>query len=815
MHSMTAALAAPPPEPDAQDGGWLADTFATVWNGLAGVLPGGNLTMFGVLLALGAYADQKGKRKKAGPVTTKTPGSWKKPFLALYGAVRSLVRAVWAVARFYAGREMRGQAKSTATFLSAGTRLTDNDDQAAVMASVALAPPVVSLVKKPRRQPSPWARKAATWLETYRGRGAAALDRTVRTVLWTVRAAGKVWRALKAVHRFLTAVHAKVAPGARTLARTLGAWHCWPYAARGLVRVILTAQVMLLLVPAWKGWVILVSFLGTLALGPFLRKMVPTEPGDDVVYGPRLWAILRNDLRLPEDEPRERWLQLPAHLGEPGARIVLRLPWTFRGGDGEKDAVSQLINSRLPGEWVGRFSFQGEHPSAVYTHKPPPKPPAPEPQCPDFVGFFDPDIQEAIANCKRGEIVIGKDAFGRIIIQKMGAGETPHWALSVGTGGGKSAFCQMVIAQLIAHGYYILVADVKRVSVTIFKGLEGVYIYNDPMNPQDMRAGLDWFKEEISARSAIAEVDHTAEFPGILALIEEANEFADISREWWDDNRKTRADEDGPADRASDPVWGTVASGARLGRHVYGNILGVFQDLRDQAMGGKGMRNLFRLKLMGNYSVNTWKNVIGTTPVPESIDEAGRMMVVEGNSQFWVQTLYGKPEELRAWALQARERTGFVEGAGLWGTPPKPSPKRLPRLLQRLSRDELPEGLRDLSREGLDDETAGGMSHDGVDVTLSGDDVTALRDRLRLIPGQGLPGDQETAPDPTAPPELLSLAEVARRLADDPSVPSADAMRQHKNGRRDDFPKGIEKNGREFYTVSQIQAYYAPQEKKA
>ncbi|MER7050378.1 hypothetical protein ABT391_36735 [Streptomyces jumonjinensis] len=787
---------------------WAAAAFQAAWNWAAETVPGGNVTVIGLVIVLAMLANDP--KKKAATTT-----DWKKAdqavkgvFLSLYRAVRRLFRAARLVLRFYGGRELRGEPKSNATFFRTGTRTEPPAGlPVAQLGSIPFAPAPVSLVKAPRRQPRPWARDTAAWFESYRGRGAAVLDRALRTLLWSARWAGKTGRGVRYVYR-------AVAPVVATLADVARMWHRWPYAARGLARLALTAAALGLMVPAWRAWTIVLLVLALAAVVGAAVKWKPKPPGDDAVYGPRLWVLLRDDLKLPEEEPRGNWLILPESLAAPDARIVLRLPWTFRGSQIERDNLNALFNGRLPGEWVSRFSATGEHFTVVYTHKPPPKPPAPEPECPELVSFFDPDVQEAIANCKKGEIVIGKDAFGRIIIKELGNSETPHWALSVGTGGGKSAFCQMVIAQLISQGYYIVVADVKRVSVSKFIGVVGCYIYNDPLNPQDMRSAVEWFKEEIAARSAITEADSSAEFPGILCLIEEANEFADISREWWDENRKARADEDGPAERAADPIWGTLASGARLGRHAYGNIIGVFQDLRDQAMGGKGMRNLFRLKFMGNFSVNSWKNVIGTTPVPESVDEAGRMMIVEGNSQFWVQALYGDPDELRAWAVQARERTGFVEGAGLFGSAPKPSPKRLPWLLERLSRDELPEALRRASEGGLSEETAGRLSHDGADVTLSDSSVTPLRDRLRLIPGQGGSGSQEAALDPTAPPELLPLAEIARRLGPEDGIPKYDTLRAHKV-RRDDFPKPTLINGKELFTESQIVAYYEAQEKKA
>lgn len=763
---------------------------------------GGLVAAAGVLLCWLAFG-----RRRRDVVTLRSPGR----SLAVFG--RGFGRLLLFVFRFCGGRELWGEPRSTAGFFRTGTPVATRKRAAVSMAAVAHAQPRVNLVKnRPRaRRPRPWARKVAGWVETYSGRGAKALDYAVRTAVWTAYAAGKTWRALKAVWRALRAVYGVVAPIVRVLARGLRLWHCWPYAARGITRLALTAAAVGLTVPAWRTETVVLLVLAAAGAVTVAWYCRPEPPGDDATYGPRIWAILRDDLKLPDDEPRQEWLLLPPALKAPDARIVIRLPWTWRGSELDRETLTALVNSRLPGEWVARVTLTGETFTAVYTHKPPPKPPATEPVPPDRVSFFDADIQEAIAACKKGEIVLGKDAFGQIIVREMGDGETPHWALSVGSGGGKSALCQMVIAQLIAQRYYIISADVKRVSVSNYIGVPGCYIYNDPMNPQDMREGIDWFREEISARSAISEADPTAEFPGILCLIEEANEFADISREWWDDNRKVTKDEFGPADRAADPIWGTVASGARLGRHVHGNILAVFQDLRDQALGGKGLRNLFRLKLLGNYSTNTWKNVVGTTPVPPSVDKAGRMMVVEGNSKFWMQVCYGSPEELRAWSLAARERTGFVEGAGLYGTAPKPSPKRLPTLLQGLSRDELPEALREPSEGSLSNETAGGLSHEGTGVTASEDDVTAQRDRLRLIPGQGSRGP---AHDATAPPELLLLAEIARRVGPDQGVPKYDTLRAHK-GRRDDFPKGVEINGKEHFTVSQILAYYTEEEARA
>ncbi|MGW6708082.1 hypothetical protein ACWGDE_24760 [Streptomyces sp. NPDC054956] len=826
MHSMTVALAAyttPLPDPAADTGqdSPVATAFMTVWDWAEARVPGGSITILAVLWCVGAGAKNLEKWKGGGKAEGKkgffrSIGSF---FVGLWEVLVTVAKVVAGIFRFYTGRELRGEPRSDAGFFRAGTYTVQTRPAGLVadLGSIAMAPPRISLVK-PRRGPSARARRFAHWIDTYQGRSARLLDRAVHGALRVVALTGKLWRAAQATGRFFRRIYRAVAPVVIAVFLVLRMWHRWPYALRGLARLGLTAGALGLLVPAWRTMTLILlanAFAGLVAIA---QRWKPRPAGDDAVYGPRVWAILRDDLKLPEEELRQQWLKLPEKLGAEGARIVLRLPWTFRGSQLEKDQITFLLNSRLPGEWVGRYSFRDEAFTAVYTHKPPPPPPIPEPECPDRVSFFDADIQEAIANCKKGEIVIGKDTFGRIIVKELGDGETPHWALSVGTGGGKSAFAQMVIAQLIRQGYSIIAADVKRVSVKIYNGLPGFYLYNDPKNPQDMRRAIEWFKDEIDARTSVKEDEPDTEFPGLLLLIEESNEFADISREWWDDNRKSKADEDGPAERAADPIWGSVASSARLGRFVHGNILAVFQDLRDQALGGKGLRNLFRLKFMGNFNSNQWKNVIGTTPIPESVDKAGRMMIVEGNHQYWVQTCYGEPKELRAWALEQREATGFDPAAGLFGTAPEPSPKRLPRLLARLSRDGARNGQKapqGASAGGLTHETAGRPSHDEADVMAEGAQITDLRDRLRVIPGQGRPGAGHGAQaDPTAPPVLLTLAEISRRLGPTQGVPKYDTLRAHKT-RREDFPEATVKDGKELYMESQILAYYQAQTKNA
>ncbi|THA28458.1 hypothetical protein [Streptomyces sp. A1547] len=843
MHSMTAALAAhtmAPPDPAAtQDKGWIATTFETVWNFGSDHLPGGNLTMVGLLWALGAFADSAQKRKKAGGPTGDRKGFFKglvSLFQSLWGALVSLAKAVRAVARFYGGYETRGEARSDATFFRAGTRLIQNGPAgpAVQLGSIALAPPKVSLVKPKRRQPSARARRVADWLVGYQGRAARALYYAVRIALGIQWLVAGSFRVARAVWGFLRRVYGAVAPVVAAVALVLRMWHRWPYALRGLARLALTAAALGLAVPAWRTWTIVLLVLALAAVVVLAQRWKPKQPGDDAVYGPRLWAILRTDLGLAEDEIREHWLQLPEKLGADGARIVLRLPWDFRGSQHEKDNVTALINSRLPGEWVGRYSFREEHFTAVYTHKPPTPPPAPKPTPPKAVDIAEPRVQEALANLAPEEFLLGADENNELVIRKM-AGEVSHWAYSVGSGGGKSTTLQWLAVQMVMKRGIIVGIDPKLISLAPLAGVPGVYLYKDPENGLDMRRALHWVADVVMARFYEIEQGTATEFDPLYVFLEETNELAGILRNVWNKIR-TKTGED--KDPAADPIWEeAVARILRFGRAANVHLLAVFQDFKDNEFSGQSLRPLFQFKVLGSYDPHQWERITGLPKaiMPPSVKKAGRMVTVTDGVPFSYQTPYlfiddetaedGKRPATEQEAndlygklyRELRERHGW-SNHGLYSEPPANSPRGIPRLLrgrlEGLSRDADVNGPQGGSEGGLSDETAGRLSHGEGHVTGSEADVTPLRDRLRLIPGQAGKPAQEPTQDPTAPPELLPLAEVSRRLGPADGVPKYDTLRAHKT-RREDFPKATVINGKELYTESQILAYYQQQEKKA
>ncbi|OEV13745.1 hypothetical protein [Streptomyces nanshensis] len=500
-----------------------------------------------------------------------------------------------------------------------------------------------------------------------------------------------------------------------------------------------------------------------------------------------LSLALKEVMPVWDDKQRLKAVKIP--LDRSFVRIALPDGW--HGQDGHKDMLRELVQARMGGAWSAEYNLK-RHPFHVLFQ---PAKQKVKLEVPEKVDFFSDEVQDVIARCEPGQFLLGMAEGFESVIKAM-TGETAMWALSVGSGGGKSSFLQMIITQLVAQGATVIGVDVKMASINCFEGVEGIHLYNDPGNIADMRSAISWAAREVEARNYLKEQDPTRTFTRLTLILEEGNEFGDASKEWWTEHKEK-------GDPAADPIWGDIATIMRMGRHVDVTIIGVFQDLREAAVGNRGLRNMFRLILMGNFNSNQWRMIVNTSPVPESIDRAGRMMVIEGNRRLWIQVPYAEPEDFREVCLQLRAERGYST-ADLFGRPPTRSPKRLPSLLQ-VSQPIGPPGVS-LHKALSAGDSAGGDRH-----AEPRDDErdTHGEPQRDTAPEPVNPPDDETAPEPPAGegPERLTLAEISRLMADQGLHVKPELMRQHKRRRRD-FPAGIRRDGKDLFTYDEIAAYY-------
>jgi hypothetical protein len=80
----------------------------------------------------------------------------------------------------------------------------------------------------------------------------------------------------------------------------------------------------------------------------------------------------------------------------------------------------------------------------------------------------------------------------------------------------------------------------------------------------------------------------------------------------------------------------------------------MFQNMTDKVLGGVSLRDAWSYIGMAGFNKNQWGRIVGTTPVPELRTGPGRIMMVNGPDQRWIQGFYDDPDWLREYAMSAR-----------------------------------------------------------------------------------------------------------------------------------------------------------------
>ncbi|MFH0246565.1 hypothetical protein ACGRHY_30015 [Streptomyces sp. HK10] len=433
-----------------------------------------------------------------------------------------------------------------------------------------------------------------------------------------------------------------------------------------------------------------------------------------------------------------RGLVVPGRTDREDATVTVPVP---DGWHGDRKAVESIVAARLGGDWDAEWRLREAPFTAVFTRAPSP---------PGMVKWAE--VLPHIAQNAPGEIVVGLNSRG-LPVRGDFVREEPMWGLSIGSGGGKSVFLWTVAAQLVAQGATLVGIDPKYVSLDPLVGVPGVEIHNDPRDVGAMWDAIRRFRETMEDRFAQWTQDRSLEFPRMVLMLEEGNMFSDLSKDYWREVKKK-------GDPAQPPVWGDIAAILRMGRQANANMIAVFQRMDDASTGGRGLRDSFGFRMLGRFTWQAWRMLIGTTPIPRSQKKRGRFIVVDGGAHTWVQAPYATPEEIRAYCLAAREAQG-------WEEPAPVSPQGRP---------------------------------DGVSVCDQGRDTAPT--------GTGTPvltlvkGDGGAAEPPR--PRLYTLAEAARENV----VPlSYEALKKARQ--RTGFPAPADTGKRDRWTAEQLTEWHA------
>lgn len=292
-----------------------------------------------------------------------------------------------------------------------------------------------------------------------------------------------------------------------------------------------------------------------------------------------------------------------------------------------------------------------------------------EPPLPTELSFDD--ILDGIGACGDSVLILGRGRYGRTAALDLDS-ESPHVAISSGTGGGKSALLRLLIVQLLMKGTgEIHVLDVKRVSQNWARDVPGVFIHR---SMPEILGAVSLFREEMERRYSELDVNPSAVFPRRVLICEEQNSLTAYAREYWTDYRASLPT---PKERNSTPKTCPLISdlGYLLfqGRAARMNVISVFQRMTAVASGGGDLRDQYGARVLMRFSAAAWRVLAGTSPIPRPSRIPGRARFVLGDECMEVQLALISETGARECALKcARVPAGHREQVN--GTPQASDP---------------------------------------------------------------------------------------------------------------------------------------------
>lgn len=494
QHNPTQAAAESAADP--AEGGWTYQLVQAAGElVLAHPVPtlGGALAVLAVLYGLGERSLEtkaaEGKKVKRRTGSNGAADAVGEGIAVLIGGV---CRAVW---RLLTGRPLWGAETDGATWWRpAPPPAADPLAAPSTLGSVAVAGPAP--------EPIDWAAL---------GKRAAASLGDAAWIASTVRVLGTA----------ATAVGRSV----RTVARGLGAWKRWRRAGRAAARVAALAAVAgLVLWPVPTVAALAVGAVAVLVVAGMWGEGYRLTPEQE--FGPALWPAMVQVLALSAEEQElgmAHWIKWPARLEDEDARLVVRLPLRWIATDKTRAIMSEVLHSRVPGEWVARYHQRGPVGYAEWSPKPKPKP---KPELPTYVRW------EPTGDPYKTHY--GQTHDGPAFILTKNA--TPHIGVSGETGAGKSTIAYISLVSARLAGWLVTVIDPKQNSLVEAQGKSGVRYVTETY--ECVMAIAEYFTSMIAAEKYNSRAyrgrkhGDVAPIPRLL-IIDELPSFRDFVAAWW------------------------------------------------------------------------------------------------------------------------------------------------------------------------------------------------------------------------------------------------------------------------------------------
>lgn len=352
----------------------------------------------------------------------------------------------------------------------------------------------------------------------------------------------------------------------------------------------------------------------------------------------------------PPGDSHSKYLTVPRDFDTNEKAVVkLKLSPLWEGNVTQQKAVSGLVARRLAGDWDATYYHHAIPPYATFMRSPAP---------PKKVSYlaFKPYMDAS----KPSVLVLGIGANNKLISVDLDS-ESPHIALSMGVGAGKTSLMALIIAFLVKNGVErIDVINTKRVGYSWCQTLPGVFVHNTITAQMEaihnIRIKMESRYEEIGQ-------DESRIFPRNVLIIEEQNSWIKYAAQYWADQRQEMDNQERSKTPRQNPAINDIGFILFMGRQACFNVISIFQRMSASASGGGDMRDQYGAKLLARFSPQAFKILVGTSPIPRSSRINGRAIFVLGDEIHAVQLAYLNQDEALEYALSGNAAVN-VTGPG-------------------------------------------------------------------------------------------------------------------------------------------------------
>lgn len=334
------------------------------------------------------------------------------------------------------------------------------------------------------------------------------------------------------------------------------------------------------------------------------------------------------------DREASRWITIPKDYREPGSAVEILLPPNFTGADaGVKARLEKSVAAKLGMKEVSaRWETQGSSPRVLLS-----SPPSP----PGLVSFSD--VEPYLAAQGEWDFFYGLTGSGEAFSISV-TGDTPHGAVSSGSGGGKSELLKGKIAQAGHKGWFSVILDWKEESQDWARNQPGVrYIVSvEKIHDACVRLG-----DEVEYRKANPDSPR----PRVQVILEEWSITAPLLTDYWTALRSTAEADERKTMPSRSPAITSIMKVIFAGR-----ALGIFIEMvaiRFSARvtnGNADLRESFQVINMARYKPQTVKMLApDVKPFPKKSLHPGRWVAVNGEEAIIYQAVLWSDDQARAW----------------------------------------------------------------------------------------------------------------------------------------------------------------------